>query len=454
MGKIKKELDSRILLSLIVIWLFILIINCFFSYTNQITGRVVGSGTGIVNFNVVAKEEIIIPDSGDVQFTTPKVKKIITGITGIERCRGNKLAIVLYGENYPDWSEQEPPKTEVKKKLGRFELTCNCSINDTSNGNIKLFFNLSQSILGNISSNNVRLFVWETNWIELSTTINNVGPESTEFYSVVPHLSKFLIGEKVVSQITPIPNIGDDVGGGGGGVSYLPPVTCVPQCALNEIQCITVSSYLECQNNKSQCLVWVQKSTLSGKQCLQNQLVEVIIKKTVSRCREQWNCTEWSPCLEGQRERVCEDTARCGTAENKPAEQKSCFKLGMAQALMREAIAPLEGCTLNWLWNVLLVLILMGILLLVYKLISTMRWSRLILIFFSLVMVLMEYSFIRWDSCGGKIRVAAGMGILLVLLAFYVLKKKNIPQGKANGREYLSLQQFEKKMMKKELRRR
>ena len=243
-------------------------------------------------------------------------------------------------------------------------------------------------------------------------------------------------------------------GGGGGGVSYLPPVTCVPQCALNEIQCITVSSYLECQNNKSQCLVWVQKSTLSGKQCLQNQLVEVIIKKTVSRCREQWNCTEWSPCLEGQRERVCEDTARCGTAENKPAEQKSCFKLGMAQALMREAIAPLEGCTLNWLWNVLLVLILMGILLLVYKLISTMRWSRLILIFFSLVMVLMEYSFIRWDSCGGKIRVAAGMGILLVLLAFYVLKKKNIPQGKANGREYLSLQQFEKKMMKKELRRR
>ncbi|MBI2662565.1 hypothetical protein HYX11_03840, partial [Candidatus Woesearchaeota archaeon] len=292
MEKAKKELDTRILLSLIVIWLFLLIINCFFSYTTQITGRVVGSGTGVVNFNVIVKEETIIPDSGDIKPTHPKIKKMITGIKGLERYKGNKLDIVLYGENYPDWSEQEPPKTEIKKTLGCLELTCNCSINGKSNGNIKLFFNLSQSILENINSDNVRLFVWETSWMEISTTISNTGPESTEFYSIVPHFSKFLIGEKVIQETTePIPNPsgGGWWGGssGGGGSTYSPPVSCVPQCTLNEIQCITASSYLECQNNESQCLVWVQQSTGLGKQCLQNQLVDVIVKKKASRCQEQ-----------------------------------------------------------------------------------------------------------------------------------------------------------------------
>ncbi|MBI2662021.1 hypothetical protein HYX11_01010 [Candidatus Woesearchaeota archaeon] len=45
--------------------------------------------------------------------------------------------------------------------------------------------------------------------------------------------------------------------------------------------------------------------------------------------------------------------------------------------------------------------------------------------------------------------VAAGMGILLGLLTLYVLRKKNIPRGKANGREYLSLQQLEKRELRK-----
>jgi len=214
MRKTKKELNSRILLVLIVIWLFILIINSFFSYTSLITGRVVGLNAGTVNFYVVAREEVLIPDSGMVNFTNPIIQKTIPVIDGLKQCLGDKLNITLYEKGYPSWSESEPVKVEVKETLKFFEITCNCSVS----GQYKLFFNLSKSVLGNTNQSNIRLFVFETDWIELPTTLVSSNVDSTEFYSIVPHFSKFLIGEKAVQETT---EPAQNPSGGGGGKRLL-----------------------------------------------------------------------------------------------------------------------------------------------------------------------------------------------------------------------------------------
>lgn len=54
-------------------------------------------------------------------------------------------------------------------------------------------------------------------------------------------------------------------------------------------------------------------------------------------CVEDWDCSEWSPkdCPEsGEQERICTDTAVCGTTANKPDETKTCLTD--------------SGCTEDW----------------------------------------------------------------------------------------------------------
>lgn len=41
-------------------------------------------------------------------------------------------------------------------------------------------------------------------------------------------------------------------------------------------------------------------------------------------CEEDWTCTEWSECTEGQQTRTCSDSNECGTEENMPEETQEC----------------------------------------------------------------------------------------------------------------------------------
>ena len=47
-------------------------------------------------------------------------------------------------------------------------------------------------------------------------------------------------------------------------------------------------------------------------------------------CTEDWSCSAWSNCIDGQQTRTCSDTNNCGTTNNKPVEGQSC------------------GCTESW----------------------------------------------------------------------------------------------------------
>lgn len=41
-------------------------------------------------------------------------------------------------------------------------------------------------------------------------------------------------------------------------------------------------------------------------------------------CTENWQCSDWSPCLGNQQVRSCIDFNVCGTQLNKPEEQRAC----------------------------------------------------------------------------------------------------------------------------------
>ncbi|MBU2099706.1 MAG: DUF362 domain-containing protein [Candidatus Micrarchaeota archaeon] len=43
-----------------------------------------------------------------------------------------------------------------------------------------------------------------------------------------------------------------------------------------------------------------------------------------SGCQENWQCSAWSSCVNGQKTRTCNDLAGCGTEINKPAETQAC----------------------------------------------------------------------------------------------------------------------------------
>lgn len=41
-------------------------------------------------------------------------------------------------------------------------------------------------------------------------------------------------------------------------------------------------------------------------------------------CEEDWECTEWSVCVNGEQSRYCEDLNLCGTTSKKPAQAQMC----------------------------------------------------------------------------------------------------------------------------------
>lgn len=55
-------------------------------------------------------------------------------------------------------------------------------------------------------------------------------------------------------------------------------------------------------------------------------------------CEEDWSCSEWEECSNGEQARVCVDSNSCGTEEDKPLETQSCTVPGIAISL----IEPVE----------------------------------------------------------------------------------------------------------------
>lgn len=51
---------------------------------------------------------------------------------------------------------------------------------------------------------------------------------------------------------------------------------------------------------------------------------DFLLKKIAEECIEDWNCTEWNDCEDGEQTRECTDLNECGTENNKPDEIQEC----------------------------------------------------------------------------------------------------------------------------------
>lgn len=52
--------------------------------------------------------------------------------------------------------------------------------------------------------------------------------------------------------------------------------------------------------------------------------VNFFVKKISEQCVENWNCSEWTECDEGNQIRVCNEVNKCGASEEKPVETQVC----------------------------------------------------------------------------------------------------------------------------------
>jgi len=43
-------------------------------------------------------------------------------------------------------------------------------------------------------------------------------------------------------------------------------------------------------------------------------------------CLEEWNCSQWSSCINGKVSRTCTDKKNCGTTKFKPGTERSCLE--------------------------------------------------------------------------------------------------------------------------------
>jgi|GEM_PF-5758180 len=55
------------------------------------------------------------------------------------------------------------------------------------------------------------------------------------------------------------------------------------------------------------------------------EAVEEAVEEVPEECAENWQCTEWSECLENRKTRTCTDLNDCGTVLSKPSESQFCI---------------------------------------------------------------------------------------------------------------------------------
>ncbi|MEM4245559.1 MAG: hypothetical protein QXR60_05150 [Candidatus Nanoarchaeia archaeon] len=58
--------------------------------------------------------------------------------------------------------------------------------------------------------------------------------------------------------------------------------------------------------------------------CVDGACSEAGTMPSGEECVEDWECSEWSACVDGKQTRSCEDANDCGTTENLPALEQTC----------------------------------------------------------------------------------------------------------------------------------
>lgn len=163
--------------------------NTLYIFANDTQGNL--NNTVKVNFTIGNYEVhgYEINDSGGFSFNDDTIKEYFKSITGLNSSW--TLNVTLHGNNTPGgWIRPNIVDNEVLY----FEMSVN-ELGDSS-GNYNFYFNLSRATLGEIDPANIRIYFYNNNWNELTTTVQSSNTNAVEFMAVLTHLSQFMIGEK------------------------------------------------------------------------------------------------------------------------------------------------------------------------------------------------------------------------------------------------------------------
>ena len=207
-------MNLKAILSVALLLLFLNLLILIFPGINNINGSTT-QDTVSLSFNVIASQINATTNASEtVNFSKPAVIEVVSRIDGLTP--GQNASIYLLGKGFPSsWTETEPTVSEVgDTKFEYLEITVN---NATSGGSYTIYFNLSQSDLGDVAPADIRLFVYDSGWDELSTTVINGTSDPASFFGTTTHFSKFLIAEKAASGSPGGGDSGSPGGGSGGG---------------------------------------------------------------------------------------------------------------------------------------------------------------------------------------------------------------------------------------------
>src|SRR3989344_5991626 len=141
-------MNLKAILSVALLLLFLNLLILIFPGINNINGSTT-QDTVSLSFNVIASQINATTNASEtVNFSKPAVIEVVSRIDGLTP--GQNASIYLLGKGFPSsWTETEPTVSEVgDTKFEYLEITVN---NATSGGSYTIYFNLSQSDLGDVA---------------------------------------------------------------------------------------------------------------------------------------------------------------------------------------------------------------------------------------------------------------------------------------------------------------
>ncbi|MEM2956348.1 MAG: S8 family serine peptidase [Candidatus Pacearchaeota archaeon] len=152
-------------------------------------------------------------------------------------------------------------------------------------------------------------------------------------------------------------------------------------------------------------------------------------------CKENWQCSEWSECINGMQKRICNDLNNCNTTINKPLDEIYCSNRKNSNVPLIEKIeniykketenllAPREECKINWLFIFanLLILIIYCISFTKWKSKKQKKWLINSLISITAFVVIALFSYL---DCNKSLWFILGLLFLAIVFTFSIIKIK------------------------------
>jgi len=187
----KKDIIFFTIVTLLVGWSFFA-----FSYDlTAMTGRSLFDGWATslsLSLSITiecSQDNVDVDDNGVLDFSVACVDTNIMNITGLDTAWNG--SINLYESSFPtSWDDSTPPTTLVQTAIKYFEL----NVTGHTEGTYTIFFNLTSAEMGNVAASSVKLFVYNTSWSGLTTTVLDSNSNPRQFSAVTTHFSRFLIG--------------------------------------------------------------------------------------------------------------------------------------------------------------------------------------------------------------------------------------------------------------------